>query len=124
MLLLETSAPATPLVAEPALLTVNFSGQAYLNREASRLLPAEMQQVRLTAPTMVGGHWWLLPDITGVPVHRRADRVGYLRFNAAQFAAQAFAAYPPGTKLLHFELRSVGGGFYQLHIFFPNEDKC
>jgi hypothetical protein len=123
-MLSETPAPSPPLAAEPALLTVSFNGQAYLNREASRVLPADMQQLRLTAPTTVGGHWWLLPNVTGAPVHRRADRIGYLRFNASQLATQAFAAYPRGIKLLHFELRPVGGGFYQLHIFLPNADKC
>lgn len=104
-----------PITGEPALLTLSPDGQAYLNREASRVLPADLQQLRLAAPTTIGSRWWLLPGLAGVPVRPRADRVGYLRFRAPELAANAFAAWPPGTKLLHFELRTAGEGFFQLH---------
>lgn len=104
----------SPLLTEQALLTVNLEGLAYLNREASRILPIDLSQLRLAAPTAIGGRWWLLPGLAGVAVRPRSDRVGYLRFRAPELAAYAFAIQPAGTKLLHFELRPAAG-YFQLY---------
>lgn len=103
-----------PPAPELALLTLTLTGQAYLNREASRQLPANLQHVRLTQPTALGGRWWLLPGIAGVPVRTRADRLGYLRFTARELAAYAFAVHPPGTQRVYFELRPAAG-YFQLY---------
>ena len=106
------SAILLPPSTELALLTLGRDGVAYLNREASRILPADLQQLRLTAPTAIGGRWWLLPGIAGVPVRARADRVGYLRFRAHELAACAFAIQPAATQRVYFELRPAASYFH------------
>ena len=100
--------PSPAITAPPherPLLLLLPGGQATLNREASRVLPAAIAQVRLAQPTTVGSRWRLLPDIPGGhAVRRRADRLGCLRFTAPWWAAQCFAALPPDTPRLYFEL--------------------
>ena len=103
--------------AEQPLLTLGPDGQAYLNREASRVLPVGLQRLRLTPPITPGGYWLLLPNMPGgVPVRARADRLGYLRFRAPGLAAFAFAAWPAGTARLTFALVSVPGGLFALQL--------
>ena len=126
-MLANVSIPAaeSPTAAQPnhqalPVLTVSYSGRAYLNREAGRLLPAGLSSLRVSAPSAgIGARWWLLPEAPGgVPVHARADRLGYLRFQAPELAIHAFAIQPRTVRLVHFELRPALP-FYLLYPLTP-----
>lgn len=117
----------SPVVTAPPhsrpLLLLLPGGQATFNREASRVLPADIAQVRLAAPTSIGSRWRLLPGIPGGHrVYHRADRLGCLRFTAPWWAAQCFAALPPGHARLYFELVpwAVGDSFFTLEPMLTN----
>ena len=111
-----TIANSKPTV-ELLLLTLSPDGQAYLNREASRYLPAPLHQVRLVPPAPGRESWWLLPEVPGgVRVRARPDRLGYLRFWAPGLAAHAFAAHPPGTARIYLELAPLPQGWFALHF--------
>jgi hypothetical protein len=106
-----------PLPDEPALVTLTLDGTAYFNRQASRVLPAGITQLRLVRPATLGVRWLLLPGIPGgLKVRARTDRLGYLRVTATELATHAFAACPRGTVRIYLELVPIQGGFFALQF--------